>query len=277
VGATPSGAANQVGCQIGLSAAVFLRSTTSSGHRTAEPGKTAAEVLVYASDGATIRRAALTGGQTGVFVVGSRANIKGNAIDNMSDDAVAMFGGQDALFGNTIDTIGKHGMFIDGNGNRVLGGSITNVPVGVWFFDDVGAESNVVAPNVSFDNVPTPVQRNAGGPATVTRASAAPLVPTSCTLDSDCNDGSACTAKACVNSKCVITQLCDDGNPCTDDLCDTFGVCSYVNNANPCDDGSFCTTDDQCSNGICVPGPTLNCADANPCTIDACSDTDGCV
>jgi len=39
----------------------------------------------------------------------------------------------------------------------------------------------------------------------------------------------------------------------------------------PCDDGDACSKNTICSNGACVGGQPIDCADADPCTIDSCS------
>ncbi|MFH1531643.1 MAG: LamG domain-containing protein [Pseudomonadota bacterium] len=43
-----------------------------------------------------------------------------------------------------------------------------------------------------------------------------------------------------------------------------------------CDDGDSCTIGDTCQEGVCAPGPGLQCLDGNPCTDDACSPLSGC-
>jgi hypothetical protein len=92
-----------------------------------------------------------------------------------------------------------------------------------------------------------------------------------CCIDSDCNDGYACTTDTCVNGSCVYTPndaYCDDGNVCTDDYCrpaessDSSG-CVYVNNTAPCtDDGDPCTND-VCANGVCTHPDNGTCEEGN--------------
>ena len=69
---------------------------------------------------------------------------------------------------------------------------------------------------------------------------------------------------------------CDDANPCTDDSCDPATGCVHENNTDACDDGDPCTVGDVCSGGVCTGGGPRNCDDANPCTDDSCSRSNGC-
>ena len=89
-----------------------------------------------------------------------------------------------------------------------------------------------------------------------------------------CNDGLPCTADTCVpGSGCVHTltpALCDDGNACTVDSCTPIGGCSSLAlDATPCPDNSNCTAGEVCAAGICVLSQ-VDCADADPCTLDWC-------
>ena len=93
--------------------------------------------------------------------------------------------------------------------------------------------------------------------------------------DSDlCTTGDHCHLGECIGSGYLP---CDDGNPCTDDACEAESGCGFTPNSDPCSDGTDCTVGDQCSNGWCLPGPTLDCNDENPCTDDSCDPVDGCV
>ena len=77
-------------------------------------------------------------------------------------------------------------------------------------------------------------------------------------------------------------QTCDDNNPCTADGCDPTadsgkGACVHNKTAGPCDaDGTVCTENDKCISGVCTPGKTVNCADGNACTNNACDPAAGC-
>ena len=57
----------------------------------------------------------------------------------------------------------------------------------------------------------------------------------------------------------------------------TDTICCANTGTGSCNaDDSACTVDDQCTGGICTPGPLTACpADANPCTLDACNPSTG--
>ena len=92
--------------------------------------------------------------------------------------------------------------------------------------------------------------------------------------EEDCDDKNKCTqldlcmAGVCVGSGAVD---CADANPCTSDLCLPEKGCSYLPVAGGCTDQDPCTVNDYCANGQCVPGVSLTCDDANPCTDDTCT------
>jgi subtilisin-like proprotein convertase family protein len=67
-------------------------------------------------------------------------------------------------------------------------------------------------------------------------------VPT-CTVDGDCDDGTACTVDSCIAGYCqFVADPCDAGNAClTYTLCDPATGCVYA--VTDCDDGNPCTTD----------------------------------
>ena len=127
-----------------------------------------------------------------------------------------------------------------------------------------------------------------------------------CHTDSDCNDGSACTADSCVAGTCQhlsINITCSDNNACTENDYCANGACvpgnntcecltdadcangnactadSCLNNtcqlaytSDPCDDANNCTANDYCMDGACTPGP-FTC----PCQTDAdCNDNNPC-
>ena len=95
----------------------------------------------------------------------------------------------------------------------------------------------------------------------------------------ECDDNNTCTSNdSCVKGNCIGLGdiLCDDGNPCTIDSCEADGGCTHSMSIGACDDGDACTAKDACMNGVCEPGPALQCDDGNPCTTDSCQDG-GCV
>jgi hypothetical protein len=115
-----------------------------------------------------------------------------------------------------------------------------------------------------------------------------------------------CEQSACnpATGGCVVQKLsgtpCTDSNPCTlVDTCQngtcnpgpvrTCGQCLRCNPANgtcepdanqagnPCGDQNACTQNDRCNAaGVCV-GEPVDCDDNNPCTVDTCDPTTGCV
>jgi len=104
----------------------------------------------------------------------------------------------------------------------------------------------------------------------------------------NCAQGSTCTLTppilftqgVCHQGQCVpqgTVTNCNDGNFCTDDGCDPATGCTHTNNTAPCANGNACVTDDVCSNGQCVGGVPVNCDDGDPCTLDSCSQSAGCI
>lgn len=94
-----------------------------------------------------------------------------------------------------------------------------------------------------------------------------------------CDDGNPCTTSdTCNSGTCTAGNPanCNDGNPCTDDACDPDSGCVHTANTGGCDDGDDCTINDQCTDGVCLPGPAMSCDDGNLCTDDLCSAETGC-
>ena len=107
---------------------------------------------------------------------------------------------------------------------------------------------------------------------------------TTCTANSQCDDGVACTVDSCDAGTCVNTPedaVCGDGILCTDDICDQALGCTNAPVSCPqgeqcdpgtgqcvtssecivdadCDDGLFCNGDETCVAGNCQAG-TLPC------------------
>ena len=97
---------------------------------------------------------------------------------------------------------------------------------------------------------------------------------------SDCDDKNLCTVgDKCGSGVCTsgAVQVCDDKNPCTDDSCDAQKGCVASNNIAPCSDNNVCTTGDACKTGTCAAGAGVVCDDKNPCTIDSCDASKGCI
>ncbi len=96
-----------------------------------------------------------------------------------------------------------------------------------------------------------------------------------------CTDGNPCTlVDVCDGGDCAGGEpvVCDDGKLCTVEACSTkTGACKVVPNVDGiiCDDGLACTTGEHCVLGECAAAKPVFCDDNNPCTDDACDQTNG--
>jgi len=102
----------------------------------------------------------------------------------------------------------------------------------------------------------------------------------------ECNDDSAGIIEICngIDDDCdgIPDEGCDDcndDNECTDDIYDTQSyTCIYSPSpALPCNDGDACTAQDMCDTQGSCSGTLINCDDDNPCTMDSCNPSFGCV
>jgi slime mold repeat-containing protein len=97
--------------------------------------------------------------------------------------------------------------------------------------------------------------------------------------DADLCDGTElCLAGACTVSGTPVA--CGDGNSCTTDSCVPATGCNFapVADGTPCADGDVCDGAETCSAGVCSgSGTPLRCNDGNPCTLDTCVATIGCL
>ncbi len=104
------------------------------------------------------------------------------------------------------------------------------------------------------------------------------------TLGTECEDGDPCTlGTTCQGPSTTCTggsrTVCDDDNACTINTCNAQAECIYPNEdpGTNCGGSTACTLLSMCDgSGACIPTPR-DCADANPCTLDSCNATDGCV
>ncbi|HEX7476759.1 MAG TPA: hypothetical protein VF331_03060 [Polyangiales bacterium] len=106
------------------------------------------------------------------------------------------------------------------------------------------------------------------------------------TSASNCGNGSACNSDGeCGNGHCVshicCASACNSPTQCqvaAGATCQGGATCVYANQVNgtTCNDQSVCTASDQCQNGSCT-GTTVSCDDQNPCTVDSCNATGGCI
>ena len=119
-----------------------------------------------------------------------------------------------------------------------------------------------------------------------------------------CPNADACTLTSAIdaNCNCVATQfvVCDDGDPCTLDFCnpalgcvsqagldsDNDGICDALDNCpnTPGEIGDACPNADACTltsaidaNCNCVATQFVSCDDGDPCTLDYCHPTFGCI
>jgi hypothetical protein len=113
-----------------------------------------------------------------------------------------------------------------------------------------------------------------------------------CTADTDCVQptnkciGTLYCNKAKAPYYCTVKAgtivTCDTSNDgaCKSTSCDSAtGQCAATPfDGKPCDaDGSVCTVSDTCAGGVCAAGTSQNCDDGNPCTVDSCDATKGCM
>lgn len=113
-----------------------------------------------------------------------------------------------------------------------------------------------------------------------------------CSVDDDCDDGSACTVDYCSEGVCAVTSLpMDDGDSCTVDYCDaqtgphhlavdvddgdpcTLDVCSHVGISHDATfwvDGDICTIDSCDSQTGQIAHDLVDIDDGNACTLDSC-------
>jgi MYXO-CTERM domain-containing protein len=105
----------------------------------------------------------------------------------------------------------------------------------------------------------------------------------------ECNDGNDCsTGDRCTNGgvqgavrTCLATggRSCNDNNPCTQDyLADCSDTdCTFEPITGSCSTGNLCLVGESCNGGTCGGGTEINCDDENPCTLDTCDPSVGCV
>jgi hypothetical protein len=105
-------------------------------------------------------------------------------------------------------------------------------------------------------------------------------------LDSNCNDGAACTGEercdAATGCQSGTPIDCDDSLSCTTDVClEPTGTCAHTPWHALCSSGDPCMVSQGCSltgpepTG-CLPETPRNCADAVACTEDRCESGVGC-
>jgi len=108
--------------------------------------------------------------------------------------------------------------------------------------------------------------------ADVCRSTIAPE-GTSCTDHLFCNGEETCAGGECLAG---ASPSCTGVDVCSTEACvETFDACGNlaVADGTSCADSVFCNGAEQgCFGGFCIPGPTP-CADGNPCTTEACTES----
>ncbi len=91
-----------------------------------------------------------------------------------------------------------------------------------------------------------------------------------------CDDGNACTTDdACKAGLCLGKAVqCPADTPCATHTC-VDGTCEKSLVEGPC--GEDACREWTCEEGECLPGPSMECNDDNPCTDDQCDPAVGCV
>lgn len=79
--------------------------------------------------------------------------------------------------------------------------------------------------------------------------------------------------------ECTSNADCEDHNICTQDICDNHHRCVYgANFGVPCEPDNHCFGPGLCEGSVCVAqGPYDDCDDENPCTVDGCEYSTGCI
>ncbi len=110
-----------------------------------------------------------------------------------------------------------------------------------------------------------------------------------CSTDAPCDDGVFCNGvERCEQGRCVAgADPCDDNVRCTVDRCDEGARrCAHTPDGARCGDGDRCNGDERCApadptadraTGCTRPAQGVDCNDHDPCTVDACAPTQGCV
>ncbi len=80
------------------------------------------------------------------------------------------------------------------------------------------------------------------------------------------------------SATCSSDSDCDDGVACSTDRCDLVtGTCQYDLDDALCDDGAFCNGAELCTTTGCAAGTAVTCDDGVDCTLDACDEvSDAC-
>ncbi len=100
-----------------------------------------------------------------------------------------------------------------------------------------------------------------------------------CKAAGECSDDDVCSVESCTDGVCSAVAakeglVCDDGDPCTvGDACGAASNC--VAKPKNCDDGDACTMSPVCEAGVCKQLDKASCNDGSDCTVDACDPKSG--
>jgi nitrous oxidase accessory protein NosD len=136
IGPTPNIAQN--GIQIGFGAAGKVANNTVADNiysvcsSSASCPTNATGILIFESDGVSVRNNSLATNQIGVFIGGQNSIVASNTISNsLALIGVALVGDQNSAARNTLTHADQAAVYIQGNGNRVTGNDITDAAIGV--------------------------------------------------------------------------------------------------------------------------------------------------
>ena len=115
----------------------------------------------------------------------------------------------------------------------------------------------------------------AATPAPSAAADAAAAGPDVPALPPDAQPADAAPAVACATAATYPKPA----SPCQAASCHPQLGCLVASlpDGTVCDDGDACTLASACVSGTCIAAVALGCSDDNPCTIDTCNPTKGCV
>jgi len=102
--------------------------------------------------------------------------------------------------------------------------------------------------------------------------------------EADVDDHNPCTTDVCnpttgqSHAPVTVGTACDDSDTCNGhETCSASGQClpgSALANGSTCSRGNLCL-DDRCQSGVCTPGNAFPIPDADTCTLDTCTPTEG--
>lgn len=94
-----------------------------------------------------------------------------------------------------------------------------------------------------------------------------------CAMDTECDDGVACTRDVCVAGG-MCSSIRDDARCMAGQVCGAMGCLAMgrCTGDGECSNGMYCDGDERCVAGVCQPGARRTCADNDPCTGDVCNE-----